>query len=166
MSGDFGAAYDQQVGKVYGYLAYRVESREVAEDLTQQTFERALAAWERFDPSRAPLSVWLMTIARNLLTDHYRARRAAREQPLDGIPEDRLGSEQADEQLELDPAIAAALAKLSPRDREILALRFGADMTGAEIASALELSLASVQQALSRALRRLRAELAEAPTRR
>lgn len=159
MRGDFGAAYDQQVRRVYGYLAYRVESKEAAEDLTQQTFESALAAWDRFDPARAPLGVWLLTIARNLLVDHYRSRDAGRRLPLDAVAEDRLGSGQEQPRLGLEPRLAAALEELSDREREIIALRFGADMSGAEIAAATELSLANVHQILSRSLRRLRASL-------
>lgn len=158
MSGDFGAAYDQQVKRVYGYFAYRVETRETAEDLTQQTFERALAAWDRFDPSRAPLGAWLMTIANNLLVDHYRARGAKHTDPLETVPDERLGTV-TESDLGVDAELASALNRLSPRERELVALRFGADMTGPEIAAATELSLANVQQILSRALRRLRSEL-------
>lgn len=159
MSGDFGAAYDQQVKRVYGYFAYRVATREIAEDLTQQTFERALAAWDRFDPARAPLGAWLMTIAGNLLVDHYRANGAERTDPLEAVPDERLGRLDPEADRVLDPDLARALDGLSPRERELLALRFGADMTGSEIAAATGLSLANVQQILSRTLRRLRSEL-------
>lgn len=159
MSGDFADAYDEQIGRVYGFFAYRVGCREDAEDLTQQTFERALRAWARFDPERAPLGVWLMAIARNLLVDHYRGDGAARHEPLEEVGEERLGSETPDPDLGLDPDLAEALATLSPRDREVIALRFGADLTGPEIAELSDLSLANVQQILSRSLRRLRSVL-------
>lgn len=162
MNGDFADAYDEQVWNVFGFFAYRVASRGDAEDLTQQTFERALRAWPRFDPERAPLGVWLTSIARNLLVDHYRRNGAApRQEPLDAVPEEQLGSELPAPDLGIDPALAEALATLSPRDREVVALRFGADLTGPEIATASGLSLANVQQILSRSLRRLRAELEE-----
>jgi RNA polymerase sigma-70 factor (ECF subfamily) len=160
MNGDFADAYDEQVWNVFGFFAYRVASRGDAEDLTQQTFERALRSWSRFDPERAPLGAWLMTIARNLLVDHYRSRGAApRQEPLDAVPDEQLGSELPQPDLGLDPSLAEALATLSPRDREIVALRFGADLTGAEIAAMTELSLTNVQQILSRSLRKLRAKL-------
>lgn len=162
MNGDFADAYDEQVWNVFGFFAYRVASRGDAEDLTQQTFERALRAWSRFDPERAPLGAWLISIARNLLVDHYRRDGASpQQQPLDAVPEAQLGSEMPAANLGIDPALAEALATLSPRDREIVALRFGADLTGPEIAELTELSLANVQQILSRALRKLRAELQE-----
>ncbi|HEX5927930.1 MAG TPA: sigma-70 family RNA polymerase sigma factor [Solirubrobacterales bacterium] len=160
MTGDFADAYDEQVWNVFGFFAYRVASRSDAEDLTQQTFERALRAWSRYDPERAPLGVWLISIARNLLVDHYRRNGAAPpRQSLDAVPEEQLGSEMPAANLGIDPDLAQALATLSPRDREVVALRFGADLSGPEIAAATELSLANVQQILSRSLRKLRAEL-------
>jgi RNA polymerase sigma-70 factor (ECF subfamily) len=160
MNGDFADAYDEQVWNVFGFFAYRVASRSDAEDLTQQTFERALRAWSRFDPARAPLGVWLLSIARNLLVDHYRRNGAApRSESLDAVPEDQLGSEMPAPDLGLDPDLAEALATLSPRDREIVALRFGADLAGPEIAEATGLTVANVQQILSRSLRKLRTRL-------
>jgi RNA polymerase sigma-70 factor (ECF subfamily) len=164
MAPDFAAAYDEHVWAVYGFFAYRVRNRTDAEDLTQQTFERALRAWHRFDPERGSQSTWLLAIARNLLIDHQRADRSPRQDPLDDVADERLGSELADPDLGLEPALAAALATLRPRDREIVALRFGGDLTGAEIAELTGLSLANVQQILSRSLRRLREALDEPAT--
>ena len=70
--------YEEHVWGVYGFFGYRVGSRADAEDLTQLTFERALRAWSRFDPDRASARTWLMSIAANLLIDHYRRDRSAR----------------------------------------------------------------------------------------
>lgn len=159
MSGDFAEAYDVHVDTVYGFFAYRVRSRDDAEDLTQRTFERALGAWQRFEPERAPVGVWLLAIARNLLVDHYRADRSPLQQPLDEVDEGQLGSELAAPDLGIDPELAGALATLSPRDREIVALRFGGELSGPEIAELTGLALANVQQILSRSLRRLRVAL-------
>lgn len=159
MSGDFVDAYDENVEKVYGFFAYRVKSRGDAEDLTQLTFERALRAWRRFDPERAPVAVWLMTIARNLLIDHYRSESTLQREPLEDVGDERLGSEAPDPNIGIDPELAEALATLPPRGREMVALRFGADLSGPEIAELSGLTLANVQQILSRSLRRLRAVL-------
>ncbi|MGI9183632.1 MAG: RNA polymerase sigma factor [Solirubrobacteraceae bacterium] len=63
---DFAHVYRDHVWRIYGFVAYRVRDRQLAEDLTQATFERALRAWGRFDPRRASESTWLMAIARNL----------------------------------------------------------------------------------------------------
>ena len=53
MARDFAEVYDEHIWDVYGYVAYRLSSREEAEDVTQMAFERALKAWKRYDPSRA-----------------------------------------------------------------------------------------------------------------
>jgi RNA polymerase sigma factor (sigma-70 family) len=162
MALDFATVYDQQVFHVYGFFAYRVSSRADAEDLTQLTFERALKAWPRYDPRRSAPGTWLFAIARNLLIDHYRADRSSSQSSLDA--DDRFESQLPrvdgpEASLGLSPELAEALAVLTDRDREVLALRFGGDLNGPEIAEVMGLTLANVQQILSRSLRRLRGEL-------
>jgi RNA polymerase sigma-70 factor, ECF subfamily len=159
---DFARVYDQHVWRVYGYLAYHLRNRDAAEDLTQGTFERALRAWSRFDPRRASESTWLLAIARNLLIDHYRRDRSALVQPIDERVEPTVPG--PEERLAVSGELGDALATLSDRDREVLALRFGGDLTGPEIATLLDLSLANVQQILSRSLRKLRRLLEDADT--
>jgi RNA polymerase sigma-70 factor (ECF subfamily) len=155
----FARVYDEHVWRVYGFFAYRLGRRDTAEDLTQATFERALRAWSRFDPRRASESTWLLTIARNLLIDHYRRDRSSLTEPID----EELAPVVAgpEEHATTSPELVGALARLSDRDREVLALRFGGDMSGPEIAKLLNLSLANVQQILSRSLRKLRRLLDE-----
>src|SRR6516225_2157460 len=80
---DFAGVYEEHVWRVYGFFAYRLDSRADAEDLTQQTFERALRAWGRYDETRAGVATWLLAIARNLLIDHLRAGGAAVVQPVE-----------------------------------------------------------------------------------
>ena len=159
---DFARVYDEHVRRVYGFLAYRVEDRDTAEDLTQATFERALRAWSRFDPRRASEITWLLAIARNVYIDHWRRDRSAQLEPIDertgpSIPGPEEGYAERAE-------IISALATLGDREQEVIALRFGGDLTGPEIASLMDLQLANVQQILSRSLRRLR-QLLEVETR-
>jgi RNA polymerase sigma factor (sigma-70 family) len=152
--------YDEHVWHVYGFFGYHRLSRQDAEDLTQATFERAVRAFARYDPARASPKTWLMAIAQNLLIDHYRREHSRRHYSLDDDVEDeQLGSTAGPEGLGLSPRLALALEILSPRERELIALRFGGDLRGPEIAELLDLSLANVQQIASRALRKLRAEL-------
>ena len=160
---DFSAVYDEHVWQVYGFFAYRMRSRADAEDLTQQTFERALKAWSRYDPSRAGVGTWLLTIARNLLIDHMRADRSSRRQPIDdlGAGHDALVAPDVPLDLGLEPDLEHALSSLGVREREIIALRFGGELTGPEIAELMDLSLANVQQILSRSLRRMRSVIDE-----
>src|SRR5207237_7935050 len=104
---------------------------------------------------------WLLAIARNLLIDHYRTRAPHdRNVPLADVDPEALPSvEGGGADLGLDPELAVAMAGLGDRDREILALRYGADLTGPEIAELTGLTLANVQQIVSRSLRRLRTAL-------
>src|SRR3954453_2559973 len=122
--------FEEHVWDVYGFVAYRIGDRAEAEDVTQQTFERALRAWRRFDPSRAQPRTWLLAIARNLLVDHYRRDRSNLHRHLgeDGIGEEELPAEQGPDAAGVSGELAAALETLSDRDREIVALRFGGDL--------------------------------------
>lgn len=97
--------------------------------------------------------------ARNLLIDHYRAQ-APEQSPLEGVSPSALPSvDGTGARLGLDPPLAQAIAALGDRDREILALRYGGDLTGPEISEMTGLTVANVHQILSRSLRRLRSAL-------
>jgi RNA polymerase sigma factor (sigma-70 family) len=153
----FARTYDEHVGRVFGFFGYRLGSRAEAEDLTQATFERALRSWRRFDPAKGSERTWLMTIAWNLLVDHYRQARKTASLDEVEIPDSRVESGAVDDLVSAE--LATALEGLGDREREILALRFGGDLTGPEIAEITDLSLANVQQITSRGLRKLRKRL-------
>lgn len=149
------------MSRVYAFFAYRLNTSHDAEDLTQQTFERALRAWDRFDPRRAAVGAWLLTIAHNLLVDHYRARGpGAAHLALDALePGDLPRTNGTRPSIGPEPELARALDELPQRDREVVALRYGGELSGPEIVELTGLTLANVQQILSRSLRRLRAAL-------
>lgn len=154
---DFEHVYEEQMWHVYGFFSYRVDSRELAEDLTQATFERALRSWAKFDRRKASERTWLLAIARNLLIDHHRRKQPVLSATID--ERDLPSVEGPEAGLSSWPELTTALGHLGEREREVLALRFGADLSGAEIAKLTGLSLANVQQITSRSLRRLRSEL-------
>lgn len=161
-AGSFAEIYDEHVWDVYGFFGYRVQTREEAEDLTQMTFERALRAWHRYDPKRAAVRTWLIAIGQNVLIDHYRRGRSRPEDShadLESLESGAAVQAEVGASLGLDPDLEQALGNLSQRELELIALRFGADLTGPEIAEMTGLSLANVQQILSRTLRSLRAKL-------
>ena len=162
---DFSAVYDEHVWTVYGFFAYRLRTRADAEDLTQQTFERALRAWGRYDAARAGVATWLLVIARNLLVDHLRAGGRRRERPLDALAADTVAAPSGERELGPGPEIERALLTLGDRERELIALRYGGDLSCAEIAALTGLSVSNVQQLLSRSLRRMRKALDGARTR-
>jgi RNA polymerase sigma factor (sigma-70 family) len=150
--------YLEHVGAVYAFLAYSVPDG-VAEDLTSATFERVIRAWDRFDPRRGSEKTWILTIARNILVDHYRRQSHRNVVSTDEYPELLDELDYTDEHLVRaleTEELRSLLSVLSERERQILALRYAADLQAADIASILELSSANVHQILSRSLRRLR----------
>jgi RNA polymerase sigma factor (sigma-70 family) len=160
---DLHEVYRGNVSAVYAFFAYSVD-RETAEDLTAATFERVVRHWRRYDGRRASVRTWILVIARNLLADHFRRQRHRYGPSFDEHPSIAGRTSEADDPAErcasVD-AIKAWLLMLQPREREVLALRYGADLPTGEIARCLALSEANVHQIVSRALRRLRKALAE-----
>lgn len=145
------------IARVYAYAAYRVGPGADAEDVTSETFERALRYRQSFDRERGDAGPWLLAIARRVIADC-----AVRQPPTYELPEASVESHEGRSLRGIE--LAAAVAKLDERDREIVALRFGADLTAKEIARVLELRVNTVEVALYRALARLRHELGEADT--
>ena len=150
--------YRAHVSAVYAFFGYSV-SKETAEDLTASTFERVIRAWAGYDPRRGPERAWVLAIARNLLTDHYRRQRHRDTVSTDEHPVvlDVLSSDDWVESRLTHAELHDWLAQLGQREQEILALRYGADLKAAEIAELTGLSAANVHQIISRSLRRLRA---------
>jgi RNA polymerase sigma factor (sigma-70 family) len=157
------AVYTENVSAIYGFFAYSV-GRDVAEDLTAATFERVVRSWSRFDASRSGERTWIYAIARNLLTDHLRRQRHRAGPSTDEHPAllntVASGDDALERAMESD-AVKRWLMQLRPREREVIALRYCADLSVAEIARCLELSEANVHQICSRALRRLRSTVAD-----
>jgi RNA polymerase sigma factor (sigma-70 family) len=164
------AVYREHVGSIYGFFSYSV-GRDVAEDLTAATFERVVRSWGRFDASRSGERTWIFAIARNLLTDYLRSQRhrsgpSLDEHPalLDTLASQSTASTEDPVQRTLNAeAVSGWLGQLRPREREVLALRYCADFSVAEIARIMQFTEANVHQICSRALRRLRSTVAQSP---
>jgi RNA polymerase sigma-70 factor (ECF subfamily) len=148
--------YEDHVDRVFGFFAFRLGPGADAEDLTATTFERAMRNAGRYDPRRAAMSTWLLAIAQNALIDHFRYAGRRPEEHGD-VDFDALPHPAFDEPREgLAPELEAALGGLDDRERQVVALRFGGELRGKEIASVTGLTEANVHQILSRSLRRLR----------
>jgi RNA polymerase sigma-70 factor (ECF subfamily) len=141
------------IRRVYGYVAYRLGDGPDAEDVASETFERALRYRHTFDSRRGDPAAWLIGIARRVIADSVRDR----EQPSNELPEVAVASHDEDALRRLE--IRDALLELGDRDRELLSLRYGADLTARQIAELLELQTNAVEVALHRALGRLREQL-------
>jgi RNA polymerase sigma factor (sigma-70 family) len=146
------------IRRVYAYAAYRVGDGPDAEDVTSDTFERALRYRDSFDPRKGDAAAWLVGIARRCVDDFYR-----RSEQKGGEPPDQQAPGDVEAEVAQRIALATALAVLDERDREFVALRFGADLTARQIGEALDMSTNAVEVALHRALGRLRHLLAEEP---
>lgn len=158
----FAAIYDHYFSRVYNYVRYRVRDAQTADDVTAQVFERALVNIGKFRPERAPFAAWLFAIARNGVNDHFRAQKRRRWLSLEAL-RDRTSAEPRPEEVaihnETRAELLAALARLGNRERDLIALKFGAGLTNRRIAEVTSLSESNVGVILYRAVRRLRAEL-------
>ena len=153
---DWDAVYREQLPRVYNYFRYRVGDGAEAEDLTSVTFEKAWRARHRYRRDLAGFGTWLLTIARNVAIDHYRARR--RHEPLEAAANVAAGPGPAElaEQRSAVALLERRLATLPDRERELLALRYGASLGYREIARLTGLTETNVGTILSRTIQSLR----------
>jgi RNA polymerase sigma-70 factor (ECF subfamily) len=155
----FERMYVEHRDGLFAFLAYRTGDRTLAEDLLGDVFERALRAHVRFDPRRGSETTWLYAIAVNRLRDHHR-RALVERRALERVGiEEAVPADPRDDRFADRERVMRALEFLSPQDREIVALRFGADLTAPQIARVTQKPLTTIEGRLYRALRRLRALL-------
>ena len=155
----FAQAAEANLDAVYRYLRQLTGNPHLAEDLTSETFERALRVWSRYDPARGPALPWLVTIARRIALDHFRSdtRRRGRESRAAAAEVDT--SRSVDDHGDLPPNMAAALDTLTQAEREVVALRVLLDLDGAEAAAVLGITPSACSTQLHRAMTKLRKEL-------
>jgi len=148
----FADAAEAHLDDVYGYLSWFTSDRTAAEELTAETFERALRLWHRFDPERGSARTWLCQVARTVALDHFRSeRRRTRREQL-AAPRDRFDQRFAEG---LSPDLEAALAALSAGEREVIALRVLLDLDAGSAARMLGISPTNCTTRLNRALKKL-----------
>jgi RNA polymerase sigma-70 factor (ECF subfamily) len=157
----FAELYDLYADRIFRFIFHKTMQHDLAEDLTSDTFLRALEKIKQFDPEKGQFSTWIYTIARNLITDHWRSYRE--HQDIEDVwdlssLDDVLDS--AHKQL-ISEKLHMALRDLSPESREILMMRFWQDLSFAQIAEVTGKSEGAVKMAAGRALQKLRAD---APT--
>jgi len=142
------------IRRVYSYAAYRLGDGADAEDATGETFARAVRYRNSFDARTGSAQAWLLGIARRVVDDQL----SQRQQSAAGF-EDGVASSFVEDLADLAVErlfLRAALARLSTADRELLAMRFGADLAVKDIAAIMGVRPNSVDVALHRALARLR----------
>jgi RNA polymerase sigma-70 factor (ECF subfamily) len=154
---EWDARFGEQLPRIYNFFRYRV-GPDAAEDLTSATFEKAWVARERYRADRAGFGTWIFTVARNVAVDHY--RRARTHVSLDdvaelegGVTPEEIAVRRSDES-----RLTLLLTRRTDRERELLALKYGAEFTNREIAGMTGLSESNVGTILHRTVQALRAE--------
>ena len=145
------------IKRVYAYVAYRVGDGPDAEDLTSETFERALRYKKSYDSTKGEPIAWLIGIARRCIE--------GRPPVIELSTEHMDAADHGD--LEDDAvrriALSGAVSRLESRDRDLIALRYGADLTARQIAELQRAKTNAIEVALHRALGRLRTHLEDEP---
>jgi RNA polymerase sigma-70 factor (ECF subfamily) len=155
---DWNSVYKDQLPRLYNYFRFRTGRETDVEDLTARTFEKAWRARDRYRRDFSGFSTWLFSIARNVATDYLRSARphlpldAANQVTTDATPEDVLTRSS-------DLARLARLTeKLSDRQRELIALKYGAALSNRVIARVTGLSESNVGTVLQRTVEKLRSQ--------
>lgn len=161
MADGFGEVYREHVAPVWRHVRSRVPSDADAEDVTSMVFEKAMGSWDRYDPTLGTVGAWLAGITRHSVADWWRkhGREVPAEEPVrDGEGEcdpegEVLRREGAD-------AVRRHLGLLTPREREAVALRFGAELDSTEIGAVMGISPTAARMLVHRGVGRLREVLA------
>jgi RNA polymerase sigma-70 factor (ECF subfamily) len=154
----FGQLYDTYVDTVYRYIYYRVSSRTLAEDLTSETFLRALRRVSTFTWQGRDFGAWLVTIARNLVADHFKSGRHR----MEITTGEMLDSDETEESPETtvvavlaNQTLLAAVEQLNPQQQECVKLRFLQGLSVAETARIMGKNDGAVKTLQYRAVRTL-----------
>ena len=159
-AGAFGELYDRYVDLVYRYIYYRVGTPQLAEDLTSETFLRALRRISTFTWQGRDVGAWFVTIARNLIADHYKSGRYRLEMTTDDIIE--TGSKMVQDSPEnavlesmQNKVLLEAVKQLNAEQQECIVLRFLQGLSVAETAQAMGKNDGAIKALQYRAIRSL-----------
>ena len=161
MAPELGVMYRDHAAAVWRYARSRLPSDADADDLTSDVFARALRSASSYDPARGNPRMWLMGIARHAAADWY--RRRSPEDPRAEVPELTAHDDPAAaaERMEGAGGVRALLEHLTEREREAIALRFGAELPAAEIGELLGTSATGARMLVHRAVTKLRGVVAD-----
>ncbi|MDD5094486.1 MAG: sigma-70 family RNA polymerase sigma factor [Dehalococcoidia bacterium] len=163
----FGVLYEQNYALIFGYVLKRVADLQTAEDITSETFLKALDKIGQFRWQNIPFSAWLYRIAGNEIANYFR-RNGHYAVPLEAIrqPESLLGASSeiidAEEELKRHEeflSLQGMIRQLPSKYQEVIALRFFEEKTTSEIADILGKREGTVRSLLSRGLEKLRLEM-------
>lgn len=159
---DFTYVFETYYKKVYNYIYYRVDCSYTAEDLTSQVFEKVLLKINSYLKSRAPIEVWIITIAKNIVNDYFRKQKRNKLFSFDAIKEFISKGKNPEDivvKKENSDRILKSLEILNKRERNIVAMKFGANLKNREIAEMLKITESNVGVILYRAMKKLKNQL-------
>jgi len=156
---DFDALYRGSREDVFAYVATLLRDHAAAEDVTALAFERAFRKHRSFDESRGSARAWLFGIARNAALDELRRRKRHASLVTDVPDATAVAPEDALDLALRRAALRTAMTTLSPRDRELIALKFHAGLDSDELAEVLGVSRSNAGTLLHRAMTKLREAL-------
>lgn len=159
---DFTYIFEDYYKRVYNYIYYRINSHHSAEDLTSQIFEKVMIKIGTYDKEKAPFEVWLFGIAKNVVNDYFRDLNKHNIFSIDSIKELVSGKNSPEDIVvikETNEKLSNAIKILNTRERNIIALKFGANLKNVEIAEVLNLSESNVGVILYRSMKKLKKEL-------
>jgi RNA polymerase sigma-70 factor (ECF subfamily) len=154
----FGQLYDNYVTGIFRFIYYRVGAPHLAEDLTSETFVRGLRAIQRFNWQGKDFGAWLTTIARNLITDHFKSSRSRLEIASETVPEGRTHAPSPEQEvlaLISNELLFEAVSGLPAEQRDCILMRFVQGLSIAQTAAAMDRSEGAIKQLQLRAVRGL-----------
>jgi len=154
--------YETYYKRVYNYISYRINNHNDTGDLVSLVFERVIQKYGTYDAKRSVFEAWLIGIARHTVTDYLRKKKKNFSLSLDYVIDFISGSSQPEEVIvnnENNAGLVKALAKLSDKERNIIALKYAAELKNTDIAEIMGISDSNVGVILFRSLKKLRKEL-------
>lgn len=161
---DFDYIYREYFSRVYKFCAYRVNNVDDAEDLTSEIFHKIYKNLNTFKEEKSVLAVWIFTIARNSVTDYYRRKSRHRIVSLDKFRDFFYSEKYVEdnlEKIEEKEYLRRAVSKLPDRERQIIAYKFGAELSNSEIAEIMNTSYENISVILHRSIKKLRIDMEE-----
>jgi RNA polymerase sigma-70 factor (ECF subfamily) len=161
---DFTYIFETYYKRVYNYIFYRVNSCREAEDLTSQVFEKIMAKIGTYCEEKSQFEVWVFSISRNVINDYFREIKKHKVFSIDSFKDlisNKKDPEDIVESRETNDELLNALKVLDARERNVIALKFGANLKNTEIAEILKLSESNIGVILYRTMKKLRKELGE-----
>jgi len=152
----FSGLYNEYYPKIYKYTLYRVGDHDTAEDLVSEVFEKVLVKYYSYNPEKGKFSTWLFAIANHTIINYHNKNNRHSEFVDIEIMESNYQLEDLIIERESKELLLQALICLNERQRNVIALKFGAYMNNREIARMLNLTESNVGTILYRSLKQLR----------